>query len=108
MKNFSLLFLVLFLFQSMFSQTDVTIYWDTSYSMQDRQIEKEFSYLNNYFKKYKNANVHLVTFSNDIILEEDYSVKDSDWENLKRELENTIYDGATSYSNLFKQEASVV
>ena len=106
MKKFSLLILALTLFQTTFSQIDVTIYWDASYSMQDRQIEKEFNYLNNYFKKYKNTNVHLVIFSNDIILEEDYSVKDSNWEDLKEELKNTVYDGATSYANLFKHEGN--
>lgn len=107
MKNFTLILLTLFVIQSALSQNDVAIYWDASYSMKDRDIQKEFNYLNNYFKKYKDANVQLITFSNDIILEEKFSIKDSNWQDLRAELQNTLYDGATSYSNLFTHTANV-
>jgi len=106
MNKFLFPLLILFVFQSSLGQNDVTIYWDASYSMKDRQIDKEFNFLNNYFKKYVNQNVQLVTFSNDIILEQNFEVKNSDWGRLKAELQNTVYDGATSYSMLFKGESS--
>ncbi len=106
MNKFLFPLLILFVFQSSFAQNDVTIYWDASYSMKDRQIDKEFNYLNNYFKKYANQNVQLVTFSNDIILEQSFEIKNSDWASLRTELQNTVYDGATSYSMLFKGESS--
>ena len=89
--------------QSVFTQKKAAIYWDTSYSMKDRQINQELQYLNNYFKKNKDVNVNLVTFSNTIILQENYQIRDGDWSKLSSELRNTVYDGATSYSNLFKE-----
>jgi tetratricopeptide (TPR) repeat protein len=106
MNKFLLPLIVLFVFQSSFGQNDITIYWDASYSMKDRQIDKEFNYLNNYFNKFTNQNVQLVTFSNDIILEQKFEIQNSDWGALKTELQNTVYDGATSYSGLFKDESN--
>lgn len=106
MNKFLLPLIVLFVFQSSLGQNDITIYWDASYSMKNRQIDKEFNYLNNYFNKFTNQNVQLVTFSNDIILEQKFEIQNSDWGALKTELQNTVYDGATSYSGLFKDESN--
>lgn len=102
MKNMILLLVFWFGFQNINAQKQIAIYWDVSYSMKDRKIDRELQYLNNYFKKYQVANVTLVMFSNDIILKETYAIKAGNWTNLKQELQNTIYDGATSFSNLFK------
>jgi len=90
--------------QGITAQKQTAVYWDTSYSMKDRKIDRELQYLNNYFKKHQDVNVTLVMFSNDIILKEVYIIKFGDWTNLRQELQNTIYDGATSFSNLFKDD----
>jgi len=101
-KNIVILIVFWFSIQCINAQKKITIYWDASYSMKDRKIDRELQYLNNYFKKHQTANVTLVMFSNEIILKESYSIKDGIWKALERELLNTIYDGATSFSNLFK------
>ena len=46
----------------------------------------------------------LTVFSNDIQLKQTFTVEEGDWEALKAELKQTIYDGATSYANLFQEE----
>ena len=86
------------------AQKSVSLYWDASYSMLDRNLEKELQFLDNYFKAKPNIDVKLTMFSNDIILKETFRVNEGSWESLKEELTNTIYDGATVYDNLFNDE----
>ena len=97
MKNFIFFVAALFYMQATFAQRNVDLYWDASYSMKDRNLQMEFLYLNNYFKKYPEANVSLIMFSNELIMKEKFEVKEGNWTALKRELETTIYDGATNY-----------
>lgn len=78
----------------------VTLLWDTSYSMIDRNLDNDLDYLNEYFFKNSNTEVSLIKFSNDIILNETFSIKNSNWLALKKELKNTTYDGSTNYNKL--------
>ena len=78
----------------------VTLLWDTSYSMIDRNLDNDLDYLNEYFFKNSNTEVTLIKFSNDIILTETYGIKNSNWLDLKKELQNTTYDGSTNYNRL--------
>ena len=71
----------------------VTLLWDTSYSMIDRNLDNDLDYLNEYFFKNSTTEVSLIKFSNDIILTETYGIKNSNWLALKKELKNTTYDG---------------
>ncbi|MBT8309329.1 MAG: hypothetical protein HKO72_05310, partial [Flavobacteriaceae bacterium] len=105
MKKSLLLVMTLVIFQMVFGQKKVTVNWDASLSMQDREISRELNYLDNYFKKHPEVEIHLVSFSNDIILEEKFTVTGSNWEALRNELLKTVYDGATSYSKLFNQDS---
>lgn len=98
MKNFLLIAVVCCITQLTFAQRSIDLYWDSSYSMKDRNLQNELVYLNNYFKKHTDTNVNLIMFSNEVILEEKFLVKNGNWSSLKRELDNTIYDGATNYN----------
>jgi len=104
MKYITISLLIFFCSQNLNAQKKIAIYWDTSYSMNDRLLDRELQFLDNYFQKHTNVDVNLVTFSNDIILQENYAIVNGNWLRLKKELENSIYDGATSYLNLFKDE----
>ena len=64
----------------------VTLLWDTSYSMIDRNLDNDLDYLNEYFFKNSNTEVSLIKFSNDIILTETFSIKNSNWLALKLSL----------------------
>ena len=96
-----LLFLLVFFGASaLLAQKSVTIYWDTSLSMKERAIEKEFNFLEDYFTKNKNTAVILITFSNQIIEKETTSIINGDWLSIKEKLKRIPYDGGTSYSGL--------
>ncbi len=79
---------------------NVSICWDVSLSMQNRDIEKDFYFLDAYFKTVQNAKVSLITFSDRVLSKDTYQVSSSDWASLKKELEGLQYDGATSYESL--------
>ena len=81
---------------------DITLYWDVSLSQKDRDLEKELQFLDAYFKHLNKVKVNLVTFSNTIQSKEQYTIKNGHWEDLKAVLNTSIYDGGTSYANLFK------
>lgn len=103
MKNCILIIATCFAFQVIFAQRNVDLYWDASYSMKDRNSQNEFIYLNNYFKKYPETIVSLIMFSNEVILKEKYTISNGNWDVLKKELGNTVYDGATHY-NILKSD----
>ena len=103
MRKYLLLLIAISLCHSLSSQEiikKVTLLWDTSYSMIDRNLDNDLDYLNEYFLKNSNTKVRLVKFSNDIILKETYSVKNSNWLDLKKELQSTTYDGSTNYNKI--------
>lgn len=96
--------MVCFSFQTLFAQKNVAVYWDASYSMKDRSLDRELIFLDNYFKKHTEANVVLAMFSNEILFKDHYKVENGNWKALKQDLQNTIYDGATSFGALFKDD----
>jgi len=100
-KNILILGLILSFF-TVFSQEEkkVTLFWDTSYSMVDKELPNEIEFLNSYFKTNTNLTLNLIKFSNQIISNESFKINDSDWNLLKKELINTVYDGVSSFENL--------
>jgi tetratricopeptide (TPR) repeat protein len=98
MKNLLLVVVASLMMLTTYAQRNIDLYWDASYSMKDRNLQNELVYLSNYFKKYPNTNVNLIEFSNEVLLKETFQVKDGHWPKLKKELEQTIYDGATEYN----------
>lgn len=81
-------------------EKNVTICWDVSLSMMDRDIEKEYYFLDAYFKTIQNADVTLLTFNNQIISKNDFKVASGNWSEIKEKLKTIVYDGATSYEEL--------
>ena len=111
MRKYLFVVITVSLFQSISSQEltkKVTLLWDTSYSMIDRSLGNDLNYLNEYFLKNSNSQVNLIKFSNDIILNQFYSVRNSSWLDLKKELQNTTYDGSTNYNKLIISESDEV
>jgi len=111
MRKYLLLLIAISIFQSISSQEiikKVTLLWDTSYSMIDRNLDNDLDYLNEYFLKNLNTQVTLVKFSNDIVLNQTYSIKNSNWLELKKELQSTTYDGSTNYNKIKTTETDEV
>jgi len=88
---------------TIFSQEDknepVTICWDTSLSMSERDLDKDFSVLESFFKNTSDVKVQLLYF-NIAVEEKQFAIKDGMWSELKDELRTVIYDGASIYSIL--------
>ena len=75
----------------------ISLLWDVSLSMKDRNLEKELALFEDYFNHLQNVDVAFITFSNTVINQEKYSVKNGNWAALKKRLQQTMYDGGTSY-----------
>ena len=60
-KNILILSLILSFF-TVFSQEEkkVTLFWDTSYSMIDKELPNEMEFLNSYFKTNTNLTLNLI------------------------------------------------
>jgi len=76
---------------------EITLFWDASLSMKDRDLAKEIKLLDAYFSYLQNVTVHFKCFSNELIKEKTYTINNGDWRNLQLELQNTVYDGGTTY-----------
>ncbi|SKB45582.1 tetratricopeptide repeat protein [Maribacter arcticus] len=77
----------------------VTICWDKSSSMEDRDLKKDFSVLENYFNKSKKIEVQLLLFDIEV-REKSFTVLKGGWDDIRLELLNVKYDGATVFSDL--------
>jgi tetratricopeptide (TPR) repeat protein len=115
MKNTITIFLNCFLMISSLEATTlcltppvkkITIYWDTSLSMKDKDIDIELTFLATYFNKIPNVVVDLIAFSNSIHLQKSFTVVNSDWTTLKEELLKTNYDGVAFFDVLLEKTTS--
>lgn len=78
----------------------ISLLWDASLSLKDRKLEEELKVIDNYLTYLKDVNITLITFSNEILLEKVYKIRDGNWESLKKKLTATIYDGGTSFKKI--------
>lgn len=77
----------------------ITICWDSSASMENRNIEEDFNFLDDFFKTNSTVTVQLLLFDIDI-KEKNFQVINGDWEKLREELLEINYEGATIFSTL--------
>lgn len=85
----------------------IQLFWDISLSMKDRNQEKEFDFLEAYFKTNPNLEVVLSTFSNTLDQQQYVKVANGDWSMLKQLLSLQRYDGATAFSVITKHVQEV-
>lgn len=78
----------------------VALLWDSSASGAERDHAKEFALLQAWFAELQNVDVRLVRLREHVTREGNFSVKGGDWQALRKELEATDYDGATSLDGL--------
>jgi len=79
----------------------IKLLWDVSYSMIERDLEKEIDFLEAYFDVHSQLDVRVSTFSNEIIKTQDFTITKGNWSAIRSMLEASVYDGATSFHNLF-------
>ncbi len=80
----------------------ITLLWDCSYSLRNRALKKELQLLGQYFNYLENVTVNLISFSDKTHLNKTYKITNSNWKQLKKQLQNTIYDGGTVYPPIDK------
>lgn len=73
----------------------LSIFWDVSYSMEQRNLAKELALLDRYFKRIKNLEVNLICAANELRYSRVFSVKKGDWTALRKALVARVYDGGT-------------
>jgi len=76
---------------------NIVLFWDTSLSMQNKNLAEELNFLDNFISDKKEININLVKFSNAVNSEKTYKIEKANWNELKQQLIHTVYDGATSY-----------
>ncbi len=103
MKKYIVVFSALLISLSVKSQDvskKVTLLWDSSFSMIDRNLENDLEYLATYFNNNPTVSLNLQAFSNEIILHQDYTITNGNWKELEEALRETIYDGTTNYEKI--------
>jgi tetratricopeptide (TPR) repeat protein len=75
----------------------IGLVWDSSGSGASRNHAREFALLDAYFKRLGNGEVQLVRLRERAEAPQAFGVANGDWSALRRALEATDYDGATSF-----------
>lgn len=78
----------------------IALIWDSSFSASKRDIAREEALLDAYFKKLSNVEVNFITFNIKSDIKKNFSVKNGNWDALKKEIGNLIYDGATRFDEI--------
>ncbi|MCH9660047.1 MAG: TonB-dependent receptor plug domain-containing protein [Bacteroidetes bacterium] len=99
-SNPFLLLLFLFICVHLSAKQSLTIAWDTSLSMKDRNIVAELDFLSSYFIKYPETAVTVLHFNSRNVVHKKFEVKQGNWSAIKADLKKVSYDGATAYDKL--------
>ena len=85
----NILLLALFISQLILSQTNnsnsdnkvknLAIFWDTSLSMNDKNLGLELSFLDYYIKDKSDLTVQLIKFNTKVNAEQTFQIKKADW-----------------------------
>jgi tetratricopeptide (TPR) repeat protein len=78
----------------------ITLLWDVSLSGLKRDRKREFDLLDAYFSRLGNVDVDVVPFSNVVSTVSRFTVHNGDWQSLRKDLENVVYDGGTQFGVL--------
>jgi Ca-activated chloride channel family protein len=78
----------------------VGLLWDSSGSARERDHAKEFALLDAWFAALANVEVRLIRLRDEAEPARSFTVRQGNWKTLRRELDLTDYDGATSLDGL--------
>ena len=106
------LFLLLFVLPTILlhgqsSSAKVKVYWDVSLSMEQRNLEKEILFLQEYVKTNKVKSIILVEFSNGIKSAKEFSLVDDSLSNFSTYLSRIGYDGISDMDFLLKEYSNI-
>lgn len=78
----------------------LAIIWDRSLSSKNRDLEKEFSLLDQFFNENQNISVDLGYLDIRFSKARTFQINKGNWTELKDYLKQTVYDGGTDYSQV--------
>ncbi|MFN8510808.1 MAG: VIT domain-containing protein [Deinococcaceae bacterium] len=78
----------------------VDLLWDSSLSGLDRNMDSELKLLDRYFKTFPNITVRLIRFRDMADKPKMFVIQNGNWNALKSELRQTVFDGTTRFSGL--------
>ena len=81
--------------------------YDASASARQRDLQRERSVLDAYFKRIGNAVVRLVVFRDNAEPPKEFAVRSGQWQDLRKALETAPLDGATAFGRLDLMSESV-
>ncbi len=73
----------------------ITMLWDVSSSMKDRDIDAEIKLLKKYLDKIQNTEIEFVPFSNDLESRKTYKIANGNIDELIKDINSLAYDGGT-------------
>lgn len=79
---------------------NIAIIWDRSLSSKNRDLEKEFSLLDQFFNENQNISVDLGYLDIRFSKARTFQISQGNWEELRNQLKQTVYDGGTDYSQV--------
>lgn len=74
----------------------MVLYWDASHSGSGRDVKKEMDLLNRYLSQFASLDVRLISFSNTIHQNKLFTITNGQWDVLRKELTQIVYDGGTN------------
>lgn len=81
----------------------VTLYWDSSYAMRNRNFEEEFTLLESYLKKVGKVSLQAVRFAAGIRQEQLFDCNKGNCPDLFEFLKESVYLGATDFAQILNQ-----
>lgn len=81
-------------------ENNIGIIWDASLSGLQKNKEKELELLDFLIKEKKDASITLYVLNNRFKKAGTYTIKNANWEQLRKAIENITYDGGTDYSTI--------
>lgn len=73
----------------------ISLFWDASLSMSNRDLEAEIALLDRYFLNLRNVSVDLYTFNCILNKPQNFNISEGKWTELKNALKQIPYDGGT-------------
>jgi len=82
----------------------INIIWDASESCSHRPLKRELELLDHYFKHLENTRVTLQLLRNTLSSAGEFQIKNGQWQELRKALVDTYYDGSTNYEGIKKNQ----
>lgn len=81
----------------------ITMYWDASLSMRNRDLEAEKKILEKYLANLEEVTIDVIPFTNRLHDKQTFDIKKGKSKELIKAVENITYNGASNFSNLFPE-----